>query len=374
MIRKALFSLLILGGAANCASEGDVCTQAANHIEECTGRAFTFEGSCNEAGAEDLLALSCTELGAGEDSSDLNDPQFCLDRCIESFGVNGQAGCENLCQTTAVENNIGAVCDPSGSICTGSFCHPILNRCTKECNSACPGGDSVCVDEADWSSTLMDQAGADPNELGGVCLKKAESNNECGENIYMYSNGCYDTWIYFELKSVRSESVCIPTEVERYTCGGGGGGCFVEDTMIDTPDGPRPIQDIREGDTVYSMNTDTHQLTLGRVTRNLVFEDREVGHIRLANGKSFVATPDHPFYVPSRDLYQTPSTLDVGDELLNVEINSSPALPASEWGMAMSEMSSFEGFTPSPSTTTVYNFTVEPEHNYFVDGVLVHNR
>ena len=143
--------------------------------------------------------------------------------------------------------------------------------------------------------------------------------------------------------------------------------CFVAGTLVDG----RPIETIRAGDRVLSFNHETG-----------VVEHRPVVRVRTACGRVFVCTPEHPFFGPN-DQYVKAVELRPGDSLFGRPENSLwlPGSGTATLSLALTSVESVEvleqgggeffgGLCPDGF---VYNFEVEGNHNYFVDGILVHN-
>jgi len=66
--------------------------------------------------------------------------------------------------------------------------------------------------------------------------------------------------------------------------------CWVRDSMIDTPSGQRPIQDIRVGDAVYNASG------VGRVYETQCSIAKQIVRVTLNDGRKFDCTPEHPFF------------------------------------------------------------------------------
>ncbi|MFO7618401.1 MAG: PKD domain-containing protein [Thermoplasmata archaeon] len=129
-------------------------------------------------------------------------------------------------------------------------------------------------------------------------------------------------------------------------------GCFAAGTLIATPEGDVCIENVREGDMVVSYNTTTEQVEPNMVWHTTVHEDY-LGYL-LVNGRLRV-TENHPVYTTEGIV--AAGDLRVGDVLLT--------LAGTETVTDIAEMHVL---------ATVYNFEVEANHNYFADGILVHNK
>ncbi len=133
--------------------------------------------------------------------------------------------------------------------------------------------------------------------------------------------------------------------------GGGGGGCLIAGTRIATPQGDENVEDITEGDEVYSYNEMTGAVEVDVVDYATTHSDF-AGYL-LINGHLGI-TEEHP-------VYTTDGLLNAGD--LSV-------------GSVMITMDGNEVITSIvrvPELTTLYNFEVGNNHNYYANDVLVHN-
>ena len=164
--------------------------------------------------------------------------------------------------------------------------------------------------------------------------------------------------------------VCAP--------GGGGGGCFAAGTPVLMGDGSeKAIDQIKAGDQVVAWNEKTHEKFTTTVTETLHHDARnqQLYKVKLEDGRSFTVNDNHPIYVAesglfimSRDivkLFKAKKTISLLDSNGNK--------------VKIVEMKAYRGVIP------VFNLHVKGisgpakgaplgiGHNYFVDGVLVHN-
>ena len=133
-------------------------------------------------------------------------------------------------------------------------------------------------------------------------------------------------------------------------------GCFTEGTEVLADTGYIEIQDIKEGDLVYAFDTINGESSLKLVTD--VFKlQREAYYELYAGSEKIEVTADHPFYI--NGAWVQVQDLKPGDEL-SVFDGGKKALDSLR-------------FVANP--ITVYNFTVQDYHNYYVTNaqVLVHN-
>lgn len=135
-----------------------------------------------------------------------------------------------------------------------------------------------------------------------------------------------------------------------------GGGCFLAHTEITVPGGVKHIELFKPGDTVTSFNEATHKLEHATVERLDVLAAREYYTL---NGRVNV-TGDHPFYVnrEGKTSVRKVNEIVIGDKLITIK---------------GSEV--VETIVINPGDVVVYNLiNVVPNHNYFADGYLVHNK
>jgi hypothetical protein len=114
-----------------------------------------------------------------------------------------------------------------------------------------------------------------------------------------------------------------------------------------------PIEEIGAGDQVLSFNPETDSLELGTVQRLLVHADTP--ELLRINGR-LTTTPEHHFFSDGR--WIRADSLELGAPMLRADgAGSEPVV----------QLEMLEG------PETVYNLEVLPYHDYFADGVLVHN-
>lgn len=145
--------------------------------------------------------------------------------------------------------------------------------------------------------------------------------------------------------------------------GGGGGGCFVAGTLISTPDGGfKEIQDVQIGDVVLSYNEILHVNEYSEVLETMIHYVTEDIYTLYIQDIQIEVTGIHQFYIDRDGDERWIHTYDlqVGDSLR----------------FADGTHHSIQKITKDFRTTTVYNFEVSHNHNYYVSGkrVLAHNK
>lgn len=134
---------------------------------------------------------------------------------------------------------------------------------------------------------------------------------------------------------------------------------FTGDTLVNTREGLKPIEDIKIGDQVLShaewSGEDSYQPVEAVITGE---QDYNLVRITLTSGETIEATSGHPLFVQQHG-WRDADHLKVGDKLY-LQDQGSVKIKAIE---------------REERHETVYNLTVANTHTYYVgeDGVLVHN-
>ncbi len=114
----------------------------------------------------------------------------------------------------------------------------------------------------------------------------------------------------------------------------------------------RPIEQVREGNTILAYDDETKQLKPDRVTKS--FKHISDGYL-IINGHLKV-TPNHPVY--SNGQWAEIGKLREGDQLLNAK-GQLETIISKEW---------------VPGKVKTYNLEVNPFHTYIAGGYVVHNK
>ena len=133
--------------------------------------------------------------------------------------------------------------------------------------------------------------------------------------------------------------------------------CIRKNTLITTKDGKRKIQDIKTGDIVLSYNIDKSRYEYKKVlkTHENLPKSNSYDHflqIELENGKILDVTPNHKIYTNNRG-YVRADELTEEDDIIFMKIKKISKIPR--------------------NYERVYNLTVEDNHNYIANDILVSN-
>lgn len=139
------------------------------------------------------------------------------------------------------------------------------------------------------------------------------------------------------------------------------GNSFAEGTLVSTPEGLVPIEQIEIGDFVYSYDEKTGEVVAEEVIHLISGEkEHEIISFFVDGGEELRATDGHPFYTTSGDVrWLQAKDLGVGDFLVNLNGDELPIV----------------GLKSEVSAEKVYNLTVANTHNYYVgqENLLAHN-
>ena len=96
--------------------------------------------------------------------------------------------------------------------------------------------------------------------------------------------------------------------------------CLPGDTFVDTPDGPKPIQDFKIGDLVYSYNLETNQIEMDTVADAWCSGERQCVKLKLKDSRNVEVGENHPFWIVNKQAWVKAKDLNVDDEILDANI------------------------------------------------------
>jgi len=141
--------------------------------------------------------------------------------------------------------------------------------------------------------------------------------------------------------------------------------CFPAGTIIDG----KPIEQYKVSNYVNSFNHKTRRIEKKRVTHLFKKKPETLCTVKLVSGKEITCTENHPFYTNKG--YLPASQLN--SEFVYINTQSEVGKFEKVESVTIHKQTSGSGFGSLCKDGYVYNIEVEDNHNYFVDGVLVHN-
>ena len=144
--------------------------------------------------------------------------------------------------------------------------------------------------------------------------------------------------------------------VEGAGGGGGGGaqGCFPAGTKISTPQGEKNIEELKEGDEIYSFDKDKN-IQIDIIEKVFEHENNKILKITLWDGSIIRSTGNHWFF-NEYNRFTPLENFQVGDVLIHKSGDVMPIEKIEEEG-----------------NEKVYNFHVMKNHTYIANNILVHN-
>lgn len=95
--------------------------------------------------------------------------------------------------------------------------------------------------------------------------------------------------------------------------------CIPEDVFVDTPNGPKAIQDFKVGDSVYSYNFETNSAEVDSILDSWYSGEKKCVKIKLKDSRNVEVGESHPFYIKNKGWIKA-KDLSVNDEILDVNI------------------------------------------------------
>ena len=146
---------------------------------------------------------------------------------------------------------------------------------------------------------------------------------------------------------------------KKPNCGACPCNSFTSDTLVETENGLRPINEIKIGDKVWAYDEETSEKSLQEVTHLIIGEGlKNLVDITFENGELLTSTDEHPFYVDGR--WVNAGDLEISDILMGLNSSSN----------SLSQIKFYD------REQKVYNLTVANDHTYFVgkSRILTHNQ
>jgi len=183
-----------------------------------------------------------------------------------------------------------------------------------------------------------------------------------------YSNGVQVYQVTGSLGQVTDVTICPSTTLPPCTnC------CFVANTMISLANGDiKSIKNIQVGDVVLSFNEQLNNIEPNKVLSIKSRTTNDLVRYTFTNGVMIESTIDHPYYVNGFKIasFDPISTT----EKYNFEIDIDLIKIGDVVNLADGTTSVIEDIETLDLLEQVYTFEVENNHNYYANGILVHNK
>jgi intein/homing endonuclease len=154
-----------------------------------------------------------------------------------------------------------------------------------------------------------------------------------------------------------------------------GGSCFIAGTKVTMEDGSeKNIEEVVEGDVVISYNESTLQNEPKKVIGLKTPIHNDLVKYSFANQTEVVCTFDHPFYVDGLELASYTPFLTNKRYELNKEVRQIKAGDMVYLSNGVSKTSIKDIIELDEKDTQTYIITIEDNHNFYANGILVHNK
>lgn len=178
--------------------------------------------------------------------------------------------------------------------------------------------------------------------------------NGCKTLIYIKEDG----YFYYYTKNVCNFGT-VTTSYEKSEKIDGPH-CFTAGTKILTPAGETNIEALKVGDEVLSYDHKANAVATVKINKTFKHTNKNYGELSLSNGTKLLVTAEHRFYSVDKKKYIRADKLSVNEKLMLNKENKT-------------ETVTVVSYTKAVGKADVYNINVKPFHNYFANGVLVHN-
>lgn len=96
--------------------------------------------------------------------------------------------------------------------------------------------------------------------------------------------------------------------------------CLPGDTFVDTPDGPKAIQDFKVGDLVYSYNLETNQVEMDTIADAWYSGEKQCVKLKLKDSRNIEVGENHPFWIVNKQAWIKAKDLEINDEILDANL------------------------------------------------------
>lgn len=145
------------------------------------------------------------------------------------------------------------------------------------------------------------------------------------------------------------------------------GQCFVGRTRVKTPGGERSLEDLRAGDEILACDPLTGALAIRKIVGLIAHPEKPTLTLDAGDLHVIGVTREHPIWVASRG--------EDGAWVAAGGLRPGDVLRVLEPGASMATLRVLEAVHATGRSEKVFDLSVEgPEHTFFADGILVHNK
>jgi len=138
--------------------------------------------------------------------------------------------------------------------------------------------------------------------------------------------------------------------------GSGSSGCFVGSTPVLTPEGWRPISEIKGGEQIVTFDERSKTTVIRHVKKWMAHKPSLIWEVNLSSGESPIRTTKIHSFLTDRGWKRT-EQLEVGDVLMRIG----------------KEAATVSSVVKTKHSEPVFNLITEEEHTFIVQGCVVHN-
>jgi len=234
-----------------------------------------------------------------------------------------------------------------------------LNKHIADCNAALSLAQSQVLSDQGMIATLQQQLANQSIVLGATSIALVKTDTPKPQVALVKDL----TPVKANIQSTPATTYTVP----------GGGGCFVAGTKVIVASGEEMnIEDIFEGISLLTYNTETNKFEGGVVKKLIRPEKDNIINVRLTDGTLIKSTEEHPYYVKGKGWCSFAPHLSA--ELHDIEV--SQLVPGDFVMDSKERWIEIKSIVPEilAPTQTVYNFEIQGNHTYFANGILVHNK
>jgi len=149
--------------------------------------------------------------------------------------------------------------------------------------------------------------------------------------------------------------------------------CLKKGSLISTPAGEIPIEELEVGDFVWSFDIDHQNLRMQKIQSVIVGTQSHYLNVELSSGRVISMTDGHPIYLPEENRYVKLEALLIREDIFELKVLIQQEGILVEGSIVNIHLIEVD--------VEVYNLDVldldeddQDEQNYFAEGLLVHNK